>query len=667
MALTLESTKVLYSVSNGKLYATYEYIWNQPIIWETGPYSRNMSNVGGFGSSLSPTPTKLFTYQTPIYKQPTVNNISINGNTLSFLQEVGSVGSLSNLPQYSLGISWFYAVTNALGERPSGSMLNNSLSVIVPKNFGTIATFSYFSSNPAIATLEQAGYKQSFNIVDTAANISSNLDLLQSKLSGISSISATDRLPLLITSQQQLADAGVLALIQQSGGSYLLNSAHTFIEYSRTMNEGQSNGMLVQTTGVASGTVLNYSISGITSDRLTNGSLTGTTTVGSNGQALIALDIKANNRTDGPSTATVTIGNNLATASVQINDTSLTPTGSPLYSFTEFSSRMNEGQSNGMLVQTTGVPVGTVLNYSISGITWDRLTNGLITGTTTVDGNGQARINLDIKANNRTDGPTTAVITIGNNLATASVSIFDTSLTPVATNPLVQTTNTISIIPGNTINSSAANDLINGTTTTDTVLYSGSIKDYKVAMGSNGNYTVIDAVSSRDGNDVVVNVERLKFSPDPATGANRIALDLSPTQATGKAALLIGAVLPGKLALDPSKYQLMGAVIDLFDQGFSLQALSGALLRLPIWDVLTGKPNPTNTDIATYLVNNVYGVTSQSSNLGADLARSLAISAMNAETPTTQGTYLATLATSTASQSHIDLVGIQSTGLVYMG
>jgi hypothetical protein len=40
---------------------------------------------------------------------------------------------------------------------------------------------------------------------------------------------------------------------------------------------------------------------------------------------------------------------------------------------------------------------------------------------------------------------------------------------------------------------------------------------------------------------------------------------------------------------------------------------------------------------------------------------------MNAETPATQGTYLATLAASTTSQNHIDLVGIQSTGLVYLG
>ena len=267
-------------------------------------------------------------------------------------------------------------------------------------------------------------------------------------------------------------------------------------------------------------------------------------------------------------------------------------------------------------------------------------------------------------------------ITISLDLAGTSAPVSPVTPTPVTpttpipvTTPTITTNNSIAISTGSlTTSSTPSNDLITGTAAIDTVAFKGSIKDYKVAMGSNGNYTVVDSASSRDGSDVVVNVERLKFSPDATTGANRIALDLNPTQATGKAALLIGAVLPGKLALDPSKYQLMGTVIDLFDQGFSLQLLSGALLRLPIWDILTGKPNPTNADIATYLVNNVYGAgTSQTANIGVDLARSLAIDAMNAETPATQGTYLATLATSAASQNHIDLVGIQSTGLVYVG
>ena len=40
---------------------------------------------------------------------------------------------------------------------------------------------------------------------------------------------------------------------------------------------------------------------------------------------------------------------------------------------------------------------------------------------------------------------------------------------------------------------------------------------------------------------------------------------------------------------------------------------------------------------------------------------------MNAETPSTQGNYLASLVASAANQTHIDLVGMQSHGLVHLG
>jgi hypothetical protein len=102
-------------------------------------------------------------------------------------------------------------------------------------------------------------------------------------------------------------------------------------------------------------------------------------------------------------------------------------------------------------------------------------------------------------------------------------------------------------------------------------------------------------------------------------------------------------------------------VIGLFDQNFTLAQLSGAILRLPIWDVLTGKSVPTTADIATYLVHNVYG--------GSETATitNAAIAAMNAESGATQGNYLASLAAGDANQAHINLVGVQATGLVYLG
>jgi hypothetical protein len=187
-----------------------------------------------------------------------------------------------------------------------------------------------------------------------------------------------------------------------------------------------------------------------------------------------------------------------------------------------------------------------------------------------------------------------------------------------------------------------------------TVVASKFVWDDSKQVGNLPGYFVTDT-TKKINTLSVSEVERLQFSD------KNIALDLAPTQAAGQTALLIGAVLPGKLVYDVSKQALLGSVIGLFDQNFTLAQLSGAILRLPIWDVLTNKATPTTSDIASYLVNNVYGGTQTAAITNA------AIVAMNAETPSTQGNYLASLAASTANQTHVDLVGVQATGLVYLG
>lgn len=153
--------------------------------------------------------------------------------------------------------------------------------------------------------------------------------------------------------------------------------------------------------------------------------------------------------------------------------------------------------------------------------------------------------------------------------------------------------------------------------------------------------------------DTLQDVERIKFSD------GGIALDVGATQSAGETVLL-GAVLPGNLVFDASKQSLLGAVFDLFDQGYSLQTLSGAVMRLPIWDILTGKATPTSTDIATYLLTKV--------NRAAPHATTLAnaVTSLNTETDfATQGNFLWHLAESGANQARIDLVGLAATGLVF--
>jgi hypothetical protein len=198
----------------------------------------------------------------------------------------------------------------------------------------------------------------------------------------------------------------------------------------------------------------------------------------------------------------------------------------------------------------------------------------------------------------------------------------------------------------------AGNDTIDGGGGTDTITYTISRSNVALAKTGTG-FTVTDNTGA-NGIDILLNMERVKFSD------GGIALDVGATQSAGQTALLLGAVLPGRLVFDATKQALLGAAIDLFDQGYSLQTLSGAVMRLSIWDILTGKTSPTNTDIATYLLTNVNDMTPDATTLAS------AVAAMDTETSfATQGNFLWHLAESSANQTHVGLVGLAETGLAY--
>lgn len=196
---------------------------------------------------------------------------------------------------------------------------------------------------------------------------------------------------------------------------------------------------------------------------------------------------------------------------------------------------------------------------------------------------------------------------------------------------------------------------INGGEGLDTAIYDGKALNYSIRSMSSESFEIKFQEPTNNfthPSDILVNVERFQFED------KKIALDLLPTQAAGQAALLVGAVLPGRLAFDSSKLELVGAVISLFDQGFTLEQLAGAVLRLPIWDVLTQKANPTTADIATYLIQNI--------NPNADRATiQSGITQMQSETAQTQGAFLASLAASEQAQVHVDLIGLAQTGLLF--
>lgn len=196
----------------------------------------------------------------------------------------------------------------------------------------------------------------------------------------------------------------------------------------------------------------------------------------------------------------------------------------------------------------------------------------------------------------------------------------------------------------------SGNDGLDGGAGIDQAVYAGQRSSYSIALAAAGHS--VRALTGSDGLDYVAGVERLAFS------TSSVALDLGLDQSGGEAALLLGAALGNSLMR--AKLPLLGIAIGLFDEGLSLQQLSGAVMRLPIWNPLTGQSQASNSDIAGYLLATVNGRSPDTATLNA------AVAALDSESGAAQGTFLANLAASAANQLQIDLVGLWETGLEYV-
>jgi len=293
----------------------------------------------------------------------------------------------------------------------------------------------------------------------------------------------------------------------------------------------------------------------------------------------------------------------------------------PSYSISPSSPSVQEGQTASFNLVTTNVASGTVINYALMGVAMSDIVGGKLTGSITTDASGMATISI----------PTTIDPAFGNKLLSISLSVSG------------------NVVSRSIVISDQGSAAVPLAPVVDKVMIDKPSSEY--LLNVTGSSAQLVPINNTGVTKSLANIDRLEFSDV------KLALDTAPTESAGKTALLLGVVLPGSLALDASKQTLLGSVINLFDQGYSLQDLSGAVLRLPIWNVLTGKETPTKADVATYLIKNVYGTPD-------DATLQAGISAMNSEV--NQGEFLAQLAQSLPSQSHIGLAGIQTTGLVYL-
>lgn len=172
----------------------------------------------------------------------------------------------------------------------------------------------------------------------------------------------------------------------------------------------------------------------------------------------------------------------------------------------------------------------------------------------------------------------------------------------------------------------------------DILVYDGNLMPVTVGVG--GIFNV--------GLDTVANIERLEFDD------KKVALDMGANQAGGQTALMIGACI-GTAGL--SDKVMTGQVLSYFDAGNDLSNAADFLVSSGITEQLAGGAD--NTDFIAWLAGNFADAAPSSELLAACVS-------MLDQGTFTQAGFLGTLAATDFNQQHINLVGLQQTGMEYL-
>ncbi len=172
----------------------------------------------------------------------------------------------------------------------------------------------------------------------------------------------------------------------------------------------------------------------------------------------------------------------------------------------------------------------------------------------------------------------------------------------------------------------------------DILAYDGDLIPF--TTGGGGVFTV--------GLDTVANIERLEFDD------KKVALDMGANQAGGQTALMIAACI-GTAGL--SDKVMTGLVLSYFDAGNDLNTAADFLVSSGITAQLAGGAD--NTDFIAWLAGNFQDAAPSSELQAACLS-------MLEQGVFTQASFLSTLAATDFNQQHVNLVGLQQTGMEYI-
>lgn len=211
---------------------------------------------------------------------------------------------------------------------------------------------------------------------------------------------------------------------------------YTLTATATAINEGGTITFNLSTTKLDTGTVIPYTISGVSVADISLSALTGNFVTDAAGKASLTFNIINDVLTEGNETMTLTLSGKGVSRSVTINDTS----GQPAYIVGWYSNatgtteitNTNEDRTAYLVVKTAFVANGTVLSVTLSGtgINANDVSSGL-TGTITIQ-NNIGSFAVPIQADRFTEGPETIIATLKNGattLGTGTLIINDTSVT----------------------------------------------------------------------------------------------------------------------------------------------------------------------------------------------------------------------------------------------
>ena len=217
--------------------------------------------------------------------------------------------------------------------------------------------------------------------------------------------------------------AGVIGVIG-NGFAYtpFISPTYSLVAGATSVNEGAVANFTLNTTNVTSGTSIPYTLSGISSADVFGGALSGNAVVNTSGIATISVTLLNDLLTEGPETLTVTAGG--ASASTVVNDTSK---AIATYRLVASATSVNEGAVANFTLNTTNVAAGTMVGYTLSGVSTADVFGSLLSGSATVNASGIATISVTLLNDLLTEGAETLTVTAGG--ATASILVNDTSIT----------------------------------------------------------------------------------------------------------------------------------------------------------------------------------------------------------------------------------------------